>query len=77
MRLRCGSSPRLPTAHVLPAPAGVTLRTARRISLSSSMPLAAGPRGWHGTVSVHVRLRFVPERLALTGSAGVVAALVP
>lgn len=62
-RPRCRSPFVIPPAHVTRAPAGVTLRRARVISLGWRERIGVG-NAMHGAVTIHVRLRFVPERLA-------------
>jgi hypothetical protein len=64
LRTGCNSAFAVPTAHVTRAPAGVTLRRAPVISLRWRERLGVGSVGaMRGEVTVHVRLRFVPEAI--------------
>ena len=63
LRARCNSSFVIPLAHVARAPAGVKLRQAPVVSLGWRERVSA-PHAIRATVTVRVRLRFVPERLA-------------
>jgi hypothetical protein len=65
LRPRCNSSVVIPSAYVTRAPAGIALRRAPLVSLSWQESVgAADAQPIRGDVSVHVRLRFISERLA-------------
>lgn len=65
LRPRCDSSVVIASAYVTRAPAGIALRRAPVVSLSWEESVArADAQPIQGDVSVHVRLRFVSERLA-------------
>jgi hypothetical protein len=65
LRPRCNSSVVIPAAQVTRAPAGVALRRAPGVSLSWQERVGAdGAGSVRGDVAVHVRLRFISERLA-------------
>jgi hypothetical protein len=65
LRPRCDSSVVIASAYVTRAPGGIALRRAPVVSLSWEESVArADAQPIQGDVSVHVRLRFVSERLA-------------
>jgi hypothetical protein len=64
LRGRCNAAFAAPAAHVTRAPAGVTLRRAPVVSLRWHERLGfGGAAAMRGAVTVHVRLRFVPDAI--------------
>jgi hypothetical protein len=65
LRPRCSSSTVVPAAYMTLAPAGVALRRAPLVSLGWQERVGADDaESIRGDVAVHVRLRFISERLA-------------
>jgi Methylamine utilisation protein MauE len=62
LRSRCGPGVMIPTAHVLPAPAGVALRQSRALSLAWDAPIRLHDGAAVGSVEVRVGLRILPAR---------------
>jgi hypothetical protein len=60
LRSRCGVRTAIPTAHVVPAPAGVALRQSNALSLAWSAPIRRHDGSSVGSVHVRVGLRLVP-----------------
>jgi hypothetical protein len=62
LRSRCAPRSAIPTAHVLPAPAGIALRESRALSLAWDAPIRLQDGSAAGSVEVRVGLRALPTR---------------
>jgi hypothetical protein len=64
LRSGCAPGTAIPTAHVLPAPAGRLLRRAKTLMVSRHEPIRLDDGSVVGAVEVHVALRSLPSRAA-------------
>lgn len=62
LRSRCGLRAAIPTAHVVPAPAGVALRQLNALSVAWELPIRLDDGAAVGSVNVRVGLRLLPAR---------------
>jgi Methylamine utilisation protein MauE len=62
LRSRCSLRSAIPTAHVVPAPAGIALRQARALSVAWELPIRLDDGAAVGSVKVRVTLRALTTR---------------